>query len=586
MAQENRNYVIAGAFVEALFRTGLRHVCICPGSRSTPLTISFDRVPGIRKWVHLDERSAGFFALGVAKYLGEPVALVCSSGTAAANFLPAVVEAHFSRTPLIVLTADRPPELVDWGSLQTIDQTRLYGSHVKWSVTMPSPEATPNLVAHARATAARAFATAAAAPAGPVHLNFPFREPLEPRVVPEDLPAGGTGLLQDAPPVRVFESQSTPPEAELGRLAEELRDIERGLIVCGPGPGSPPAEGVTALAGKLGYPVLADCLSGVRCGPHDRSLVIDCYDAFVGTAPKGAGLDPEVVLRFGAVPVSKPLVGFLERCRDARHIHVDGDAGWRDPGYLAGEMWRTEATGFCAGLAASFETGRRRGAWVNGWLTAADQARRAVRKELDGFEYLFEGRVFSEISRLLPDGGLLFAGNSMPVRDLDTFFPSSDRAITFFANRGASGIDGVTSSALGVAAAAKRRVTLVLGDISFYHDTNGLLAARSFGLDATIIVLNNDGGGIFSFLPQAAYEDVFEPYFGTPHGLTFKAAADLYRLDYVLADNWTSFTAAVKESQSKFGTTIIEVPGDRKRNAARHRQVRDAVVKALSGGRP
>jgi 2-succinyl-5-enolpyruvyl-6-hydroxy-3-cyclohexene-1-carboxylate synthase len=585
MALENRNYIIAGTFVTALSEAGLRHVCICPGSRSTPLTVSFDRAPGIRKWVHLDERSSAFFALGLAKYLDEPVALVCSSGTAAANFLPAVVEAYFSRVPLIVLTADRPPELVDRGALQTIDQARLYGSHVKWFAAMPPPEATPNLVAHARATAARAFTTAAAAPAGPVHLDFPFREPLEPRFVPEDATGDETALLQEVSPVQTVTGTLTPPDDELRRLAGELRGIERGLIVCGPGPGIPPAADIAALADRLGYPVLADCLSQVRCGPHDKSLVIDCYDAFIGTTQVTDALKPEIVLRFGAVPVSKPLVGFLERCRSARHVHVDGNAGWRDPSCLAGEFWMTDAARFCTGLAAGIKATRPRGDWVEVWRTAADQTRQAVRKELDGFGNLFEGKVFSELADLLTEKSLLFAGNSMPVRDMDTFFPSTDRAVQFFANRGASGIDGVTSTALGVAAAAGRRVTLVLGDLSFYHDLNGLLAAKAFGLDATVIVLNNNGGGIFSFLPQAAYEDTFETYFGTPHGLTFRAAADLYGLDYALVEDRASFTAAVRESREKSGTTIIEVPGDRDRNAAQHRQVREAVSNALSGGR-
>ncbi len=585
MANENRNYVIAGAFVDALARAGLRHVCICPGSRSTPLTISFHRAPGIKKWVHLDERSASFFALGLAKALGEPAALVCSSGTAAANFLPAVVEARYANVPLIVLTADRPPELADRGSLQTIDQTRLYGSHVKWFAAMPPPEVTPDLLRHARTTAARAFATALAAPAGPVHLNFPFREPLEPRPVPEDFPAATTGPAEDVPPVKTVTGTLAPPAAELKRLAEELEKTGRGLIVCGPGPGIPPAAAVTEMAGRLGWPVLADCLSGVRCGPHDKGLVIDCYDAFIGNERAADALKPEVVLRFGAVPVSKPLVGFLERCRSARHIHVSGHAGWRDPSCLAGEFWNTDATGFCEGLAAEIKAERKPSEWARSWRTTTDTAGEAIHKELDGFHDMFEGKVFSELSRLLPEDGLLFAGNSMPVRDLDTFFPASDQTVRFFANRGASGIDGVVSSALGTAAGAGRRVTLALGDISCYHDMNGLLAARAFRLDATIIVLNNDGGGIFSFLPQAAYEDVFEPYFGTPHGLTFRAAADLYGLDYALVTDWPSFAAAVKESQSHPGATVIEVPGDRKRNAARHRQVREAVAKALAGGK-
>ena len=374
-----------------------------------------------------------------------------------------------------------------------------------------------------------------------------------------------------------------PSQTELRRLAEAFQTIERGLVVCGPGPGIPSPNAVTALAGKLGWPVLADCLSGVRCGPHDREFVVDNYDAFIGTA-RAAAFQPEAVLRFGAVPVSKPLVQFLERHRDARQVFISGGAGRRDPGHLASESWDVDATAFCEGLTGTIENGRKPGDWVEEWRTAAAAAREAAARELEGFDGLFEGAVFAGLAELLPEGSILCAGNSMPVRDLDTFFPASDKAITFHANRGASGIDGVTSTALGTAAAAGKRVTLVTGDISFHHDLNGLLAARKFGLDATVIVLNNDGGGIFSFLPQAGYDDVFEPYFGTPHGLTFESAAALYGLGYARAADRASFEAAVRESAARPGTTIIEVPGDRKQNAARHRQVREAVAKALGGG--
>ena len=304
---ENRNYALAGAFIDELARCGLEHVCICPGSRSSPLAIAFARHPGIRTWVHLDERSASFFALGMARATGKPVALVCSSGTASANFFPAVVEARYGSVPLLALTADRPPEMVDWGALQTIDQTRMYGSHVKWSVNMPPPEATTEIMSYTRSVACRAYFSAGSAPAGPIHVDFPFREPLEPVATPSDFPASVPeqdmaawhGREDGRPFVFSPDYESRPRLEDIQQLAADLAGTERGLIVCGPQNGSMPAEAVTELAWKLGYPLLADALSGLRCGPHDRSLVIDNYDAFIRDDELADSLAPKLVIRLG-----------------------------------------------------------------------------------------------------------------------------------------------------------------------------------------------------------------------------------------------------------------------------------------------
>ncbi len=585
MSFENRNYAFAGAFIDELARCGLRHVCICPGSRSSPLAISFARHPGIRKWVHLDERSAAFFALGMARYLNEPVALVCTSGTAVANFLPALVEARYSSVPLLVLTADRPPELVDWGALQTIDQTRLYGCYVKWSANMPPPDVTLPLMGFVRSIAGRALATATEEPKGAVHLNFPFRDPLEPAAVPSDLPDSEVNLQnqiyqgrpEGRPFLRSVSVEKRPLLDDIQRLASELTSIEHGLIICGPATDTTLAVKVVTLARQLGYPVLADCLSQVRCGPHDRSSIIDCYDSFIGDGELTASLAPQVVLRFGALPVSKSLTGYLEQCSSARHILVD-DMGWRDPFHITSEIWHIGAVPFCETLSSFLKSRRVDGEWSNRWHTLAETTRSTIRREFARIGEMFEGKVFAELVSLRPSDSLLFAGNSMPVRDMDTFVLSTELPVRFMANRGASGIDGVVSTALGASAVSSGRLVLVVGDISFYHDMNGLLAAKNCGLNATIVVINNNGSGIFSFLPQASYEDVFEHYFATPHDLTFRAAADLYGLHYCFAQDWETYIEAVKVSLAGTGTTIIEVPGERKLNVRLHRQIRDAIV--------
>ncbi|MFN8539031.1 MAG: 2-succinyl-5-enolpyruvyl-6-hydroxy-3-cyclohexene-1-carboxylic-acid synthase [Thermomicrobiales bacterium] len=349
-----KNAALSAAFVAELGRSGVRHAVVCPGSRSTPLALALADSHDIRIWLHIDERSAAFFALGMARSLGEPVAVLCSSGTAAANFLPAVVEASLSRIPLLVLTADRPPELRDVGAAQTMDQVRLYGGHVKWFHELPVPEVTAELLRQVRFTAARAVATALAAPRGPVHLNFPTREPLVPapgETVPalaDEIATAGRGEHR---PFTAVSTGPALPDAALAALAADLASTERGLIVCGPQDDPALAPAVARLAAALGYPLLADGLSQTRSGPHDRALVIDTFDAFLRDDATCRALAPEVVLRFGAPPTSKPLAQYLARYPASRHLLIDGVAAWRDPAFLTSDVLHADPVAVCDALA-------------------------------------------------------------------------------------------------------------------------------------------------------------------------------------------------------------------------------------------
>ncbi|MBI3954109.1 MAG: 2-succinyl-5-enolpyruvyl-6-hydroxy-3-cyclohexene-1-carboxylic-acid synthase [Chloroflexi bacterium] len=585
---ENRGYAFSRAFVDELARSGLRHAVICPGSRSSPLAISFGTNPAVKTWLHLDERSAAFFALGMARALGQPVAVVCTSGTAAANFYPAVVEARYAGVPLLLLTADRPPELWEWGAAQTIDQTRLYGAHVKWSVQLATPEATADLLRYVRALACRSYAVAAAAPSGPVHVNLAFRDPLVPARVPADIPAQPYDPDRDAwdgraggrPYISTATGRIAPGPAAIGRLVEDLRALERGLIICGPQYDAALPAQVARLAACLGYPVLADPLSQLRAGPHDKSAVVVAYDTFLKDPDLPARLAPQIVLRLGDAPTSKPLSQFLDQHHSARQVVIRAE-GWSDPGHTAWDFIHADPGLVCQGLAADLGAARSPSSWLSEWLRLDSICRAALQSRLHRLDELFEGKVFSELADLLPAGSGLFAGSSMPVRDLDAYFPLTDKPVRCLGNRGVNGIDGVVSTALGHAAVAPERLVLVLGDISLYHDLNGLLAAKLHRLNATIVVVNNDGGGIFSFLPQAAYPDVFERFFGTPHGLRFGPAADLYGLAYTHVDSWPAFRSAVASSIATPGTALIEVPGDRARNVALHRELTAAALDAV-----
>ncbi len=566
-APEVTTYTFVRTFLDQLVQGGVRHLCLCPGSRSTPLALEAARHPELRVWVHLDERSCAFFAVGMAKALRAPVALLSTSGTAAANFLPAVVEARYGQVPLVVLTADRPPELRDCGANQTIDQLHLYGRHAKWFTEL-LPEATSWALRYARSVAARCVEQAMAAPRGPVHVNVPLREPLLPASAQGSWErAAGRALLTPLP------SRTVPDPHAVISLAEALRDRARGVVVCGPQDDPEFPAAVTGLASILGYPVLADPLSQVRCGTHDLEPVVDTYDAFLRSEALWALLRPEVVLRFGAPPTSKALLDFLARLEDAYQVFV-GPEGPLDPDRVVSVFVRADPVAFCEALRQALGGAGRTDGWLRLWQRVNRRSREALDQALRSVDEPFEARVFRELADLLPDGTLLYVGNSMPVRDLDGFFPSVRRRLRILGNRGASGIDGLVSSALGAAAVHPGPAVLVLGDLSFYHDLNGLFAAYRYGLSLLVVLLHNDGGGIFSFLPQATLESsVFEHLFGTPHGLDFRPAVEMYGGVLVRPEGWADFRRAVEDALAQGGLRVVEVRTDRTRNVELHRRV-------------
>jgi len=588
-APENATYAYVGALIDEVVRSGVGHLCLCPGSRSTPIAICAARHPGMRVWTLIDERSAAFFGLGLAKAIRAPVAMLSTSGTAAANFFPAVIEARYGRTPLVVLTADRPHELRDTGANQTIDQIRLYGAHVKWFVDMALPEASDAALRVVRAIACQAVAAALDGPPGPVHLNVPLREPLVPSPRPGELPPVGErhreaweGRDAGRPYVATGRAPRTPSLEAARALARDLRSAPHGVVICGPQDDPAFPDAVTKLAAAFQFPVLADPLSQVRCGPHNRSFVIDAYDAMLRVPAIAGGLAPDVIVRFGGTPASRPLADYLTRHGGARQVVVDESPMWTDPPRLAAEVVQANARLTCEAVLAATPVGVARDSeWASRWQRLSARATQAIRDRLAPLAEPFEGKVFARLSEALPDGATLYVGNSMAVRDLESFFSGTSRRLRFAGNRGASGIDGVVSSALGFAAAGGGPVVLVLGDLAFYHDMNGLLAAKLHRLEATILVLNNDGGGIFSFMPQAAYPEYFQQLFGTPIGLDFHHAADMYDASFARVDAWASFDDAIGRGVASHGLSIVEMRTDRARNVDLHRQVWAAVNEAL-----
>ena len=624
------------AFVEELARAGVRDAVVCPGSRSTPIALALRAHDQIRVRVLIDERSAGFFALGIARTTRRPAVLLGTSGTAVVNFAPAVVEASLGRVPLVVLTADRPAELRDRGAPQTIDQTHLYGRHSKWfaeldlaafgpaavgpaaigSAAIGSAAVGSDAMAHVRSVAGRAVATAAAGPAGPVHLNLPFRDPLIPaeRLGPISGPIDRLDRAgEEASFAAVQTGTRTLTVDQVAAIAGQLAAAERGLIVAGPmdEPGAHAA--IARLAAATGYPILADPLSGLRCGPHDRSLVLAHADHLVRSGPWIDAHRPEVVIRFGAMPTSKPIAELMKAARSELFV-VDGDGGWRESALVRTTFVHADAAGAAGALAAALTgtagkgaagkraggkgTSERRAAvkaadtgWTQDWLVAEAAADWALDSWLDGLDEPFEGAPFKALGRLLPDGAVLWAGNSMPVRDMDAWLPASERAIRVLANRGANGIDGVASTALGSAAVSKGPVVLVVGDVSFLHDLGALVTARLHELDLLIVVVDNDGGGIFSLLPQArtaapgaGLPAHYEELFGTPHGIELGPIVEAFGFGHRFAGayGYEDVRAAIDAELGRPGLRVVEVRTDRARNAQLHEAAAAAVATTVA----
>ncbi len=579
MSTPNPSLLYAETLVHALAGAGLRDACIAPGSRSTPLTLAFDAHPEVTVHLHLDERCASFYALGLAMATERPVALVCTSGTAAVEFHPAVVEAQMSHVPLLVLTADRPPELRHSGANQTIDQVKMYGEHVLWAVDVGLPEANPPAVAlrNLRATAARALAVADGIVKGPVHLNLPFRKPLEP-----DGPYNPD--FSSIVATRIQHGTIHPSSQQIDELAELIAAHERGVIICGPRcPGGDFPAAVSELARHSGYPIFADPLSGLRFGPHTADTpVIGCYETVLNGDP-GWGA-PEVVIRFGAVPTSKWLNEWLDTETADRgrrtaideekdtsaatrptllaphRIHISADGVWSDDSHRVSDYLQADETLTCRALAERISRGESD--WTRHLLATEQKFWQAASTSLH--EEWFDVTAVAALVDAMPDGANLFVGNSLPIRHVDQFAAPSTKRLQVYGNRGASGIDGVTSSALGVAAADRSTPTvLLIGDISFYHDLNGLLAVKQQNLtNVTIVLLNNDGGSIFRRLPIAGQEPAFTRLFLTPHGLDFALVIRMYGLEHAQADNRQALHDALAASIGNKKPTVIEVRTD------------------------
>ncbi len=602
----NPSTAFGRVFVDELIRCGLREAVLAPGSRSAPLAMAlFDRAeasasaggrPGPRLHTRIDERSAAFLGLGMAKASRRAVALICTSGTAAAHFHAAVIEADEAGIPLIVLTADRPPELRGTGTSQTIDQVKLYGAAVRWFCEAGVPEKQPGMVRYWRSLACHAWAMAsgdAGGLPGPVHINLAFRDPLVPEAVDSGWPESLDGR-PDGAPWTSLGSAGAPAAAGTGssmyQRAASIQPIgtsmrprddgallldwtERGAVLCGAGDYDP--EPLLRLAEAAGWPVLAEPASMARRGPN----ALSAYDYLLGSPEFVAGHRPDLIISAGRPGLSRSQGAFLRGAPGpvpARHVVLaQGPGRWADPA-------RT-ATDVAAGVELRGSGPGPGSAWLAAWQRADAAARRAADEILDADELLTEPRLARDLAAMLPPGALLWAGSSLPVRDLDQHMSSHD-GLRVLASRGASGIDGLVSSAIGAALAHQDGgggpAAALLGDLAFVHDAPGLmLGPFEFVPDLCLVVVNNDGGGIFSTLEQAAFPESFERLFGTPHGTDFGLLARAAGLPYQLLEKASGLADALRGD----GLRVVEVRTDRAAGAELRKRLHEACAAAAAG---
>lgn len=583
MDRTNANTALASAFAEELARGGLRLAVISPGSRSTPLAVALWRQPEIEVSVIVDERSAGFFALGAAQANGEPVALLCTSGTALVNYHPAVVEACESAIPLLVLSADRPPELRGIGAGQTIDQIKTFGSLVRWFCEVGTHAADDDGLLHYRSTACRALAAARGETRpGPVHLNLPWREPLAPVAVEGAVTATDELALegrQGRPLTAVTRIDLEPSAFLLDEVAGHIGNAISGVIVAGRQLDPELREPLAHLARVTGFPILADPTSQLRCGPHDRSHVVGAYDLLLRDEHFARSVVPDLVLRFGEMPTSKPLRAWLA-ASGADEIVIDPCGGWNEPTRRAAAILRADPTELASGWAARLEglEGRER-PLPERWLEAEAAAQIVLIEAFPVGTEITEPALHRALGATHRDGDLVYTASSMPIRDQETFLAPSDTDVLFLSNRGANGIDGLVSSGIGAARASGRPTTIVTGDLGLLHDIGGLAALREVETPVRIVAIDNDGGGIFHFLPQEAAmdSDEFEALLGTPRGVDAAKAAALFDLPHCRLESLTELPEALAAD-----TGLIEVKTDRQTNVATHRQLTQQVHDAIA----
>lgn len=582
----NITYLWTQLLVEELVRCGVKTFFVAPGSRSTPLTAAAARHPDTEVVLHVDERGTAFAALGVGRTTQRPAAWITTSGTAVANGFPAVVEAAMDGVPMVLLTADRPPELRDTGANQTIDQVKIFGDYVCWQAEVPPPtnEIDPSYVL---TTVDQAVHQSLRKPAGPVHLNCAFRKPLEPVETEAAVDVSSsvrTWAEEESPFTQYPSPKGRPSDGELDGLAEALQGLEKGLVVAGRLDSSEEAEAVLRLARGLDWPLFPDLTSRLRLGSLKDITHVPYGDLVLTSEAFQEVHAPQAVLQVGGRFTSKRLRQFLKSSSPEVRAVVRPSPARVDPDHRATHHVEADISAFAEGLCSRLDSHDVASGWAEEWRTANESALRVIERHVEDARQITEPLVASLVSRNVPSDHALVAASSMPVRDLNRHAVTTGPAVPVYANRGASGIDGTVSTAAGIAQGRGGPVTLLIGDLALWHDLNGLAFLRE--RPVVVVVVNNDGGGIFHFLPIRDHEQVFDPYFTTPHGRSFEDAASTFDLAYSQPETPSAFVEAYSQACERSGASLIEVQTDREVNLHVHETVESDVAEAIEKDTP
>jgi len=583
----SRNFEWAYRFADQLSRLNVKNICISPGSRSTPLTLAFGHHPTFRVYNLVDERSSAFFALGLAKQTHQPTVLICTSGTATANYFPAIIEASYSHIPMIVCTADRPPELQDTGANQTIDQQRLYGNKVRYFADLGVPNSEQLHLEKLTELTTLAYSRSMSPPQGPVHMNFPFRKPLEPESL-QDLER----IIQEVTQEKFNVPQSDPidttiecEESILKSIQSSIEQSRRGIIFVGPKEYNPAFRSqVYALAEITGFPIFTDGASNFRFSHDSTQSVIATASSFLRSQKVHKQIQPDLILRFGRMPTTNILSEFLEIHSNATQILINSSGKRFDASNSVDTIVKSTPAIFAERLSQLLEgnqISRAQEEFRDQIIQREQQTKFLLKEHLVNTTEIFEGRVFEELLHVLPDNTPLIVSSSMPIRDLDYYGFPNDTEIPLYFNRGVSGIDGVTSTALGAVTASGKPGVLVTGDLAFYHDLNGLLAATKYQIPLTVVLINNDGGGIFNMLPISKFGDTFQEHFITSHGLNFEPMVKAYNGQFYQPGDWTEFQKDIQSSIFSHQFNVIEIKTDGKLATEMRKKIWNEVVQEL-----
>ncbi len=559
----NRNIIWAKVFVEQLVRLGVKEACVSPGSRSTPLTYAIAANKNIKSTVNVDERSSAFFALGLAKQTSAPVLVVTTSGTAAAELYPAIIEAYQSRVPLIICTADRPSYLRNRGANQTINQDNIYKNHIRYYAGLTLPEVTVKDFASLKRETAKAFRKCSIENRGPVHINMPFEKPFEPDSYTDILSARLMDKIWSFRSIDTAEAKKDIKiEREIKALAARAGKIEKGLILCGPGTYSEAErKQISLLSKKTGYPVAADGASGLRAGAFTVENLIPNFTSLCKSKQFTSLHAPEMIIQFGSAPTSASVLDFYRNSKAVKYL-VNGYGDWTDPSLTSNKLIKCNIEYFCRAFIKSKASRSAKRKWLNKIKSFDSSIGKLKDNYINNQPFPFEGRIVNEIISSLPAKCNLVISNSLPVRDFDSFAGVTGKQINLFTNRGASGIDGIISTALGIAASSKDATYLVIGDLAFYYDLNALSAGVKNSISLKIIVVNNNGGGIFEHLPIASYPNVFTEYFKTPLNVDFERLSEAHGCSYSLIEQWTSFRKEIKDFRMRGLIEVTEIKTD------------------------